>query len=152
MDSNCIIAETACADSDLSSSQTDALTNVHRIVAITPHETENKSSSTLNTNAPNGSHHSATEVSDESYYRDSLLPENKSDASNDQKPNTILIDADYLNDPLSTNEAPNKIDNNISEDSNSDDLDLNGVYPHYLVNFTRFSVQYVLNKVNLIVT
>ncbi|VDP33579.1 unnamed protein product [Schistosoma curassoni] len=110
MDSNSIIPETACADSDLSSSQTDALLNFHRIVAVMAHETENKSSSTLNAAAPNGSHHSAAEVSDESYCRDSILPENKSDASNDdQKPNTILIYADYFSDPLSTNEAPNKI-------------------------------------------
>ncbi|VDP62226.1 unnamed protein product [Schistosoma curassoni] len=79
-DSNFIIPETACADSDLSSSQTDALLNGHRIVSVTTHETENKSSSTLNVAAPNGSHHSATEVFDESNYRDSLLPENTSDA------------------------------------------------------------------------
>ncbi|VDP37107.1 unnamed protein product [Schistosoma mattheei] len=106
MDSNSIISETVCADSDLSSSQTVALLNVHRIVAVTAHETENKSSSTLNPAAPNRSHHSATEVSDESNYRDSLSPENMSDASDDdQKPNTILIDTDYLDDPLSTNEA-----------------------------------------------
>ncbi|VDO71004.1 unnamed protein product [Schistosoma mattheei] len=144
MDLNSIITETTCEDSDLSSSQTDALLNIHRIVAVTADETENKSSSTLNAAAPNGSHHSVTEVSDESYYRDSLLPENKSDVSNDdQKPNTTLIDADYLNDLLSTNKAPNKIDNNISEDSNSDDFELNGVYPHHLVNFTGFSVQYI---------
>ncbi|VDO21406.1 unnamed protein product [Schistosoma margrebowiei] len=76
-----------------------------------------------------------------------------SDASNDdQKPNTIFLEADYINDPLSTNEALNKIDNNISEDSNSDDFELNGVYPHYLVNFTGFSVQYALNITKLILT
>ncbi|VDO66902.1 unnamed protein product [Schistosoma margrebowiei] len=68
IDSNFIIPETACADSDLSSSQTDALLNDHRIVAVTAHETENKSSSTLNAAAPNGSQKSATEVPDESYY------------------------------------------------------------------------------------
>ncbi|VDP50264.1 unnamed protein product [Schistosoma mattheei] len=147
------IPEKAYADSDLSSSKTDSLLNVHTIVSITAHETENKSSSTLNAASPNGSHHSATEVSDEPNYRDSLLPENKSHASNnDQKLNTILIGADYLYDPLFTNEAPNRIDNNISEYSNSDDFELNGVYPHYLVNFTGFSVQYVLNMVKLIVT
>ncbi|VDP22644.1 unnamed protein product [Schistosoma margrebowiei] len=68
MDSNSIIPETACADTDLSSSQKDSLLNVHRIVAITAHETENKSSSTLNATAPNGSHHFATKVPDEFNY------------------------------------------------------------------------------------
>ncbi|VDP62752.1 unnamed protein product [Schistosoma curassoni] len=131
------------------------LLNAHEIIAVPAQkETENKSSSTLNAAATNGSHHLAIAVSDESYYRDSLKPENMSDASNDdQKPNTIFIDADYLNDPLSTNEASNKIDNNISEDSNSDDFELNRVYPPlYLVNFTGFSVQYALNTAKLIVT
>ncbi|VDO91725.1 unnamed protein product [Schistosoma mattheei] len=103
----------------------------------------------MNASAPNGLHHSATEVSDESYYRDSLLSENKADASNDdQKPIKTLIDADYLSDLLSTNEAPDEIDDNISEDSNFDELI--GVYRHYLFDFTGFSVHYVLNTVMLI--
>ncbi|VDO54847.1 unnamed protein product [Schistosoma margrebowiei] len=156
MDSNSIIPETACADSDLSYSQTDALLNVRRIVAVTAHETENKSSSTLNATAPNGSHHSAKDVSDKSNYRDSLLPENMSDASNDdQKLNTILKDADYFDDPLSTNEVPNKFGHNISEESNFDYLISSVVQPHHLVTFSRLSVQcdkYVLNKLKLIVT
>ncbi|VDP21427.1 unnamed protein product [Schistosoma margrebowiei] len=77
----------------------------------------------MNAAAPNESHHSAIKVSEESNYRDSLLTENMSDASSDeQKPNTIFTDADYLNDLLSTNEAPDKTDNNISEDLNSDNL------------------------------
>ncbi|VDP05061.1 unnamed protein product [Schistosoma mattheei] len=113
-----------------------------RIVAVTAHETENKSSSTLNAAAPNGSHHSATEVSDESNYRDSFLPENMSDASNDgQKHNTSLIDADYLDDPLSTNEIPNKFDHNISEESNFNYLISSVAQPHHLVTFSRLSVQ-----------
>ncbi|CAI2727615.1 unnamed protein product [Schistosoma spindalis] len=138
MDPNSIIPETACKDSDASSSQKDALLNVHGSVAVTTHETENKSSSTMKAAAPNGSHHYVTQFSDESYYRDSVLPEHRSDV-------------DCLNDSSSINEAPNKIDNKISGDSNSDDLKLNCVYPHYPVHFTGFSAQYVLNTVKLIV-
>ncbi|VDO95145.1 unnamed protein product [Schistosoma margrebowiei] len=130
--------------------------NVHRIVAVTAHESVNKSSSTLNAAALNGSHHIATEVSDESNYRDSLLPENISDASyDDQKLNTILIDADYLNDPLSTNEVPNKYGHNISEESNFDYFISSVVQTHHLVTSSRLSIQrekYVLNKLKLIVT
>ncbi|VDO59036.1 unnamed protein product [Schistosoma margrebowiei] len=72
LDSNPIIPETACANSDLSSSQKeDALLNVHEIVAVTAHEeTENKLSNAMNAVAPNGAHHSVIEVSDESNYRD----------------------------------------------------------------------------------
>ncbi|VDP18971.1 unnamed protein product [Schistosoma margrebowiei] len=155
-DSNSIVPETACADSDLSSSQSDALLNVHRIFAVTAHETGNKSGSTLNVAAPNESHHSATEVFDKSNYRDSLLPENMLDASNDdQKLNTILIDADYLDDPLSTNEVPNKFGHNISVESNFDYFISSVVQPHHIVTFSRLSVQcdkYVLDKFKLIVT
>ncbi|CAH8559936.1 unnamed protein product [Schistosoma bovis] len=156
MDSNSIIPKTACADGDLSSSQTHSLVNAHRIVAITTHETENKSSSTLNTTASNGSHQSATDVFDKSYYQDSLLPENMSDASNDdQKLNTILIDANYLDDPLSTNKTPNKFGHNISEELNFEHLISSVVQPQDLITFSQFSVQcdkYVLNKFKLIIT
>ncbi|VDO77273.1 unnamed protein product [Schistosoma margrebowiei] len=145
MDSNPIIPETACANSDLSSSQKDdALLNVHEIVAVTAHEeTENKSSRTLNPDAPNGAHHSVIEVSDESNYRDSLvLPENVSHASNDNKePSAVLIDAVYPNDSSSTNEVFNKFNVNVSEESNFDDLISSVVDPYHLVTFSRFSVQ-----------
>ncbi|VDO54067.1 unnamed protein product [Schistosoma margrebowiei] len=72
---NLIILERVYANSELSSSQKDGtLLNVHEIVAVITHEeTENISSSTLNTAAPHGAHHSATEVSGESNYRDSLV-------------------------------------------------------------------------------
>ncbi|VDO78902.1 unnamed protein product [Schistosoma margrebowiei] len=137
MGSNPINPEPTCTDSNVSSSQKDSLLNVHGIFAVITHETEKKLSSTLNAAAPNGSHHPATDVSVESNYRDSLLPENKSDASNDgQKFNTILIDADYLNDPLSTNEVPNKFGHNISEESNFDYLISSVIQPHHL-NYTR---------------
>ncbi|CAH8582527.1 unnamed protein product [Schistosoma intercalatum] len=156
MDSNSIIPKTACADGDLSSSQTHSLANAHRIVAITTHETENKSISTLNTTSSNGSHQSATDVFDKSYYQDSLLPENMSDASNDdQKLNTILIDASYLDDRLSTNKIPNKFGHNISEELNFEHLISSVVQPQDLVTFSQFSVQcdkYVLNKFKLIIT
>ncbi|VDP68876.1 unnamed protein product [Schistosoma mattheei] len=120
MHSNSIIPETVCADSDLSSSQTEALLNGHRIVAITANETENKSSSTLNAAAPNGYHHSAIEVPDESNHQDPLvLPEDMSYASNNNKePGAVLLGADYHSYPLSTSDVPHKFDNNISEDSN----------------------------------
>ncbi|VDP32815.1 unnamed protein product [Schistosoma mattheei] len=123
MNSNPIIPETACANSDLSSSQkNDTLLNVHEIVAVTAHEErENESSSTLNADALNGAHHSVIEVSDESNYRDSLvLPENVSHASNDNKePSAVFIDAVYPNDSSSTNEVFNKFDVNVSEESTS---------------------------------
>ncbi|CAH8439389.1 unnamed protein product [Schistosoma bovis] len=139
MDSNSIIPKTACADGDLSSSQTHSPVNGHRIVAITTHETENKSRSTLNTTASNGSHQSATDVFDKSYYEDSLLPENVLHASNNnQEPGTVLLDADYHNDPL------------LTKDLNPDDFELDGVYPQYLINFTAFPVQYVLKTIKLI--
>ncbi|CAH8476695.1 unnamed protein product [Schistosoma guineensis] len=81
-----------------------------------------------------------------------VLPGNVSQASNNnQEPGTVLLDEDYHNDPLSTSDAPHKFDNSISEDLNSDDFELNGVYPHYLVDFTEFPVQYVLNAIKLIV-
>ncbi|VDP62263.1 unnamed protein product [Schistosoma mattheei] len=81
-----------------------------------------------------------------------VLPGNVSQSSNNnQEPGTVLLDADYQNDPLPTNDAPHKFDNNISEDLNSDDFELNGVYLHYLVDFTEFPVQYVLNAIKLIV-
>ncbi|VDP71642.1 unnamed protein product [Schistosoma mattheei] len=81
-----------------------------------------------------------------------VLPGNVSHASNNnQEPGTVLLDADYHNDPLSTSDAPHKFDNNISKYLNPDDFELNGVYPHYLVDFTEFPVQYVLNTIKLIV-
>ncbi|VDP31324.1 unnamed protein product [Schistosoma curassoni] len=52
-----------------------------------------------------------------------VLPENVFHAStNNQEPGTVLLDADYHNHSLSTNDAPYKFDNNISEDLNSDDF------------------------------
>ncbi|VDO53697.1 unnamed protein product [Schistosoma margrebowiei] len=81
-----------------------------------------------------------------------VLRENMSHASNNsQDPSAVLSHADYHGDQLSTNENFKKFDDNVPEDSNSDDFKLNGVYPHYLVSLTRFPVQYVLNAVKLIV-
>ncbi|VDP78021.1 unnamed protein product [Schistosoma mattheei] len=105
MDSNSVIPETACTDSNVSSSRKDPI----------------------------------------------VLPENVFHASTyNQEPGTVLLDADYHNHPLSTSDAPHNFDNNISEDLNSDDFELNGVYPHYLVVFTEFPVQHVLNTIKLI--
>ncbi|VDP20150.1 unnamed protein product [Schistosoma margrebowiei] len=81
-----------------------------------------------------------------------VLPGYVSHASNNnQEPGTVLMDADYHNDPLSTSDAPHQFGNNITEDLNSDDFELNGIYPHHMINFTEFSVQYVLNTIKLIV-
>ncbi|VDP73555.1 unnamed protein product [Schistosoma mattheei] len=162
----------------MSSSQKGyVLSSVYKIVAVTTHEKENKSSSIMNAVAPNEINHSAIKVSDESNYWDSLvvLPgmgylndsnvldeisykneKNMSDTSDDnQEPNAILMDADYSSDPLSTNEIFNKFDENVSEESDPDDRKSSGVFPHYLVTFSGFSIQYgkhVSNKVTLIVT
>ncbi|CAH8450020.1 unnamed protein product [Schistosoma intercalatum] len=110
MESNSINPETACADSNISSSREDL----------------------------------------------TVLPENMSDASNDdQKLNTILIDANYLDDRLSTNKIPNKFGHNISEELNFEHLISSVVQPQDLVTFSQFSVQcdkYVLNKFKLIIT
>ncbi|CAH8592066.1 unnamed protein product [Schistosoma curassoni] len=85
-----------------------------------------------------------------------VLPENMSDASNDgQKSNTILIDANYLDDRLSTNVVPNKFGHNISKESNFGDLMSSIVQPPHSVTSSRFSAQcdkHVLNKFKLIVT
>ncbi|VDO71415.1 unnamed protein product [Schistosoma mattheei] len=81
-----------------------------------------------------------------------VLPENMSNASNNsQEPGAVLSHADYPSDQLPTNEIFKKFDDNVPEDPNSDDFELNSVYPHYLVSLTGFPVQYVLNAVKLIV-
>ncbi|VDO59860.1 unnamed protein product [Schistosoma margrebowiei] len=108
MDSNSIIPEKACTDSNVSSSRKDPL----------------------------------------------VLPENVSHASsNNQEPGTVLLDADYHSDPLSTSDVPHKFGHNISEEPNFDLLISIIVQPHHPVSFSRFSVQYdknILNTVKLI--
>ncbi|VDO82626.1 unnamed protein product [Schistosoma margrebowiei] len=151
MVSNPNASETLCSNTELSSSQEDDFSlNAHKFIAVLAHiETENKSGNILNPAVPNVPHHSATEVSDECNYRDSLvLPGNISHALNDnQEPDAVLLDADYHGYPLS-NSVVHKFGNKISEESNSDDHKLNSVYPHYLVSFNGFSVQYVLKQSN----
>ncbi|VDP02212.1 unnamed protein product [Schistosoma curassoni] len=86
MDSYSIIPKTECAHIGLSFSQKDSLLYVYEVVTvIAVEETKNKPSSTLTVAAPDGSNDSATEVFDESNYRDSILPEIISDASNDNQ-------------------------------------------------------------------
>ncbi|VDP35846.1 unnamed protein product [Schistosoma curassoni] len=80
--------------------------------------------------------------------------ENMSAESNDgQKSNLILLDVDFPNDPLSTNEIPNEFENNASEEPNSN---LKSKVVHYhLVVSSGFSIQcekHGLNKFLLIVT
>ncbi|VDP52905.1 unnamed protein product [Schistosoma mattheei] len=177
MGSNPIAPQTPCANTDLSSSQkVDVLLNAHEIIAVPVHkETEDESSSIMNTVASNGTHHSRTKVPDESAYWGPLvvLPdmsylndshafdqisyksaEYLSDASNDgQEPNKILIDADYSSDRLSSNEIFKKFDDNVSEESSFNDPISSVVDPHHLINFSKFYVKcdkYVLSKVKLI--
>ncbi|VDP57199.1 unnamed protein product [Schistosoma mattheei] len=80
MGSNSIIPETACADSDLSSSQTDALLNVHGIAAVTARKQIEQYNGCICfewiSSFCDGSF-------EESNYHDSLLTENMSDASSD---------------------------------------------------------------------
>ncbi|CAH8528885.1 unnamed protein product [Schistosoma guineensis] len=82
--------------------------------------------------------------------------ENLSDASNDdQEPNKILIDADYSSDRLSTNKIFKKSDENVSQESNLNDLISSVSDPHHLVSSSRPSTQcrkYALNRVKLTVT
>ncbi|VDP45328.1 unnamed protein product [Schistosoma margrebowiei] len=154
--SNPVVPETPCTNTDLSSSQADnVLLNAHEIIAVAAREeTENESSGIMKTIVSNGAHHSRLKFYDESTYWSSL--KNLSDASNDnQEPNKILIDADYSSDRLPTNEIFKKFDDNVSEESNYDDLISSVFGPHHLATFSEFSVQcdkYVLNIVKLIVT
>ncbi|VDO89247.1 unnamed protein product [Schistosoma margrebowiei] len=86
-----------------------------------------------------------------SYKNEEIL----SDASNDdQEPNKILIDADYSSDRLSINEIFKRSDENVSEESNPNDLISSVVDPHHLVSSSLLSIQYgkyVLNRVKLTV-
>ncbi|VDO56060.1 unnamed protein product [Schistosoma margrebowiei] len=131
----------------------------------------------MKTVALNGAHHSTTNVPDESTYRGSLVvltdmiylndlhvfdqisyknEENLSDASNNGKePNKILIDADYSSDRLSTDKILKRFDENVSQESDFNDLIPSVVDPYHLVSSIGFSTQcvkYVLNRVTLTVT
>ncbi|VDO62249.1 unnamed protein product [Schistosoma margrebowiei] len=53
-------------------------------------------------------------------------------SNGDKKSNAVLIDADFPGDPLSTSEIVNKFEENISEESNPDDLKSNAFHPHHL--------------------
>ncbi|CAH8469415.1 unnamed protein product [Schistosoma haematobium] len=177
--SNLIVPKTQCTNTDLSSSQKDnILLNAHEIVAVPVHEErQNESSSIMKTIASNRVHHSTTKVSAECTYLGSLvvLPDmsyhnglhflvqisyknekNMSDVSNyDQEANEIVIDADYSSDSLSTNEIFKKFGENVSEESNFNDLISSVVDPHHLVSSSELSIQsgkYVLNRVTLTVT
>ncbi|VDP06345.1 unnamed protein product [Schistosoma margrebowiei] len=64
-----------------------------------------------------GSHNNTHNCGEISYKNE----ENMSAESNDgQKSNLIMLDVDFPNDPLSTNEIPNEFENNTSEEPNSD--------------------------------
>ncbi|XP_018654725.1 uncharacterized protein Smp_203620 [Schistosoma mansoni] len=157
--------ETKRASNESSSSQRDnILLSAIKIAAVPAHEeTENKSSSVLNTEAPNEINHDTKNVSNESndqnslivlpdpdYFADSYVPvefsykngRKMSDVLNDnQESNTTLIDTDYPNDSLSTNEVPRKFKETISEESNVGDLESNVVDPHDLFSSNAFPVK-----------
>ncbi|VDP52893.1 unnamed protein product [Schistosoma curassoni] len=131
----------------------------------------------MKTVALNGARHSTTKVPDESTYRGSLVvltdmsylsdshvfdqisyknEESLSDASNDGKePNKILIDADYSSGRLSTNKIFKRFDENVSQESDLNDLISSVVDPYHLISPSGLSTQcvkYVLNRVTLTVT
>ncbi|VDP68544.1 unnamed protein product [Schistosoma curassoni] len=85
-----------------------------------------------------------------------ILPENVSHASNNgQKSNTILIDAVYFSDLLSTNGILKRSDGNVSQESNPNDLMSSVADPHHLVSSSGLSTQcgkYALNRIRLAVT
>ncbi|CAH8290434.1 unnamed protein product, partial [Schistosoma haematobium] len=154
--SNSTVPET-CTDSDVPSSQEeDLILNARKCIAVPVHkETENESGSILNPAVPNGPHHSAIKVSDESYCRNSVLPENMTDASNGQKSNTILIDAVYFSDLLSTNGILKRSNEYVSQKSKLNDLISSVADPHRLVSSSGPSTQcgkYALNRIRLTVT
>ncbi|VDP23316.1 unnamed protein product [Schistosoma margrebowiei] len=72
---------------------------------------------------PNDSH-----ISDEISYKseENMLNE----PIHYQKPEAVMIDANFFNDPLLYNDIPNKFHENISEESNPDVI-LIITYPHY---------------------
>ncbi|CAH8572902.1 unnamed protein product [Schistosoma rodhaini] len=148
----------------------NVLLNAHEIAVVHAHEeTGDKSSSILNTVAPNETNHDTKNVSNESndqnsvivlpdlyYFDDSYVPvelsyknERKiSDALNDNQEST-----DY--DSLSANEVPKKLKQTVSQESKAGDLKLNVVDPHDLISSGGFSVKYdecVLNNVTIMVT
>ncbi|CAH8514444.1 unnamed protein product [Schistosoma rodhaini] len=153
------------ANSGSTSLQKDnVLLNAHEIAAVPAHEeTGNKPNSIVNTVAPNETNHDEKNFSNESndqnylivlpdpdYFADSYVPVQISyknvrkiaDALNDnQESNTTLIDTDYPNDSLSTNEVPRKFKETISEESNVGDLESNVVDPHDLFSSNAFPVK-----------
>ena len=159
------------ANSGSTSLQKDnVLLNAHEIAAVPAHEeTGNKSSSILNTEAPNEINYDTKNVSNESndqnsvivlpdldYFDDSYVPvelsyknERKmSDALNDNQEST-----DY--DSLSANEVPKTFKQTVPQESNSGDFKSIVVDPHDPVSSNGFSVKYdkhVLYNVTLIVT
>ncbi|VDO80818.1 unnamed protein product [Schistosoma margrebowiei] len=52
-----------------------------------------------------------------------------SEPNHNQKPDVVLIDADFSNDPLLRNDILNKFEETISEESNLDVLS-NIIFPH----------------------
>ena len=149
--------ETKRANNESSSSQRDnILLSAIKIAAVPVHEeTENKSSSVLNTEAPNEINHDTKNVSNESndqnsvivlpdldYFDDSYVPvefsykngRKISDALNHNQEST-----DY--DSLSTNGVPKKFKQTVSQESKAGDLKSIVVDPHDLFSSNAFPVK-----------
>ncbi|VDO85722.1 unnamed protein product [Schistosoma margrebowiei] len=94
---------------------------------------------------PNDSH-----ISNEISYKseENMLSEH----NYDRKPDVVLIDADFFNDPLLCNDILNKFHENISEESNPDVISYI-TYPHNAFapceKLVRFEAQ-VLNELEFI--
>ncbi|VDP45617.1 unnamed protein product [Schistosoma curassoni] len=105
----------------------------------------------FNDNIPDmGSHNNAHNFDEISYKNEGSMSAESNDG---QKFNLILLDVDFPNDPLSTNEIPNESENNASEEPNSD-FKLKVVHYHLVIS-SGFSIQcekHGLNKVLLIRT
>ena len=149
--------ETKRASNESSSSQRDnILLSAIKIAAVPAHEeTENKSSSVLNTEAPNEINHDTKNVSNESngqnsvivlpdldYFDDSYVSLEFS-YKNERKMSDVLNDnqesTDY--DSLSANEVPKKLKQTVSQESNAGDLKSIVVDPHDLFSSNAFPVK-----------
>ncbi|VDP78447.1 unnamed protein product [Schistosoma mattheei] len=84
------------------------------------------------------------------------------ESNHDRKSDAVLIDADFFNDPLSSNDISNKFEENISKESNPDakpripdNFIPNSFYPHHEVSSNEYSSQranYVINLATSFIT
>ncbi|CAH8548112.1 unnamed protein product [Schistosoma rodhaini] len=97
---------------------------------------------------PNMVCHNDSHTSDEISYNS----ENKmlNESNHDQKPDSLLVDADFSNDPLFSNETLNQFEENISEKSNSDIISsVSGPHNQFISNdIPNECEKYVPNELN----